>query len=385
MKHLLRGVLAAVAVTSALCAPVSAATVTVRVEGDTTTLVPLTSVTTQPGQIVKDGNQAHSCDAEHAIGALELATGGDWNGTWFNGLGYSVDTVKGETHNGANNDFFSFWIDGKSASQGVCDQTLADGDQLLFYPDCFGAGCQSPSPLDLTVPATAQKGAPFNVHAVTLDGSGGSSPAAGVTVTAGGASATTDSAGDAALTVATTGSLEVRATKPGTVRSTGDRVCVHDGNDGTCGTTSPSGSTSSSSPAQTQTANTTLRDTTAPHASITTISEGHVFAHGRGPRTLHGTVAGEPAGLHIVKLRLTRNDGGRCSYFSGRFERFRPARCGASNGKWFGIGTAADWSYLLPSALPRGRYVLDVNAVDKAFNRDDARRRGGNRIVFVVR
>src|SRR3954453_1098932 len=220
MTHLLRGVLAAVLATSALCAPASAATVTVRVEGDTTTLVPLTSVTTQPGQVVKDGNPAHSCDAEHAIGALERATGGDWNGTWFNGLGYSVDTVKGESHNGANNDFFSFWIDGKSASQGVCDQTLADGDELLFYPDCFGAGCQSPSPLDLTVPATAQKGAPFNVHAVTLDGSGGSSPAAGVTVTAGGASATTDSGGDAALTVATTGSIEVRATKQGTVRST---------------------------------------------------------------------------------------------------------------------------------------------------------------------
>jgi hypothetical protein len=29
--------------------------------------------------------------------------------------------------------------------------------------------------------------------------------------------------------------------------------------------------------------------------------------------------------------------------------------------------------------------VLDVNAVDKAYNRDDARRRGANRIVFHVR
>jgi hypothetical protein len=28
--------------------------------------------------------------------------------------------------------------------------------------------------------------------------------------------------------------------------------------------------------------------------------------------------------------------------------------------------------------------VLDVNAIDKSFNRDDARRRGSNRIVFFV-
>jgi hypothetical protein len=87
----------------------------------------------------------------------------------------------------------------------------------------------------------------------------------------------------------------------------------------------------------------------------------------------------------MVKLRLTRNDHGRCAYFSGRKERFVPSRCGAAHGLWFGIGDRADWSYLLPSPLPRGRYVLDVNAIDKAYNRDDRRRRGGNRVVFEVR
>ena len=389
MKHVLRGLVAALLATTALVAPASAATVTVRVEGDTTTLVPLTTVTTGPGQIVKDGNQAHSCNAENAIGALELATGGDWNGTWFNGLGYSVDTVRGETHNGANNDFYAFWIDGKTAQSGVCDQTLADGDQLLFYPDCFGAGCQSPSPLDTTAPATAQKGAPFNVHVVTLDGNGGSSPASGATVTAGDATATTDANGDAALTVGTTGPIEIRATKPGTVRSTGDRVCVHDGNDGTCGTTAPqpNGGAASTQPApvQTQSTNVSLRDTTPPHSAITDLPEGHVFAHGRGPRTLHGIVTGEPAGLFAVKLRLTRNVHGHCAFYAGKREQWIPSRCGATHGKWFVIGNQASWSYLLPASLTTGRYVLDVNAIDKAYNRDDARRRGGNRVVFVVR
>jgi len=379
MNKLVGGVATALLASAVLAAPAGAATVTVRVEGTSTTLVLLTRVTTAPGQIVKDGNPAHACNAEHAIGALELATGGDWSGPWFNGLGYSVETVRGETHNAGTNEFYAFWIDGKAAQQGVCDQTLADGDELLFYPDCFGGGCTSPSPLDLTAPATAQRGAPFDVRVVTLDGNGGSAPAQGATVTAGGATATTGADGVAALSVPTTGTFEVRATKAGAVRATGDQVCVHDGDDGTCGTTRPETPASEPAPAA------PAPDRTSPVAKITAIPEAHVFAHGKGPRVLRGTVGGEPGGLLMVKLRLTRNDGGRCSSFSGKLERFRPARCGATHGRWFAIGSSADWSYLLPTRPPRGRYVLDVNAIDKAYNRDDARRRGGNRVVFVVR
>ena len=42
-------------------------------------------------------------------------------------------------------------------------------------------------------------------------------------------------------------------------------------------------------------------------------------------------------------------------------------RCGRG---WFlRIGDRADWSYLLPARLGRGRYVLEVKATDGAFNR----------------
>jgi hypothetical protein len=91
------------------------------------------------------------------------------------------------------------------------------------------------------------------------------------------------------------------------------------------------------------------------------------------------------SGLHAVKLRLTRTDGETCSTWSRSKERFVPRRCGAANGYWFVIGTQPDWEYQLAERLPRGRYVLDVNAIDKAFNRDDQRRRGENRAVFTVR
>ena len=42
-------------------------------------------------------------------------------------------------------------------------------------------------------------------------------------------------------------------------------------------------------------------------------------------------------------------------------------RCG--RGSFLRIGDRADWSYLLPKRLGRGRYVLEVKAIDGAFNR----------------
>ena len=122
-----------------------------------------------------------------------------------------------------------------------------------------------------------------------------------------------------------------------------------------------------------------------------------MFGHGKGPRVLRGragepaaalravTLVPDPSGLSSVRLRLTRTDRGRCSSYSGRLERFARSRCGASHGRYFAIGSEAAWSYLLPHRLPRGRYVLDALAADKAGNADETRRRGENRVVFRVR
>jgi hypothetical protein len=86
----------------------------------------------------------------------------------------------------------------------------------------------------------------------------------------------------------------------------------------------------------------------------------------------------------MVKLRLTRRVGPRCSTWSPSRERFVPRECGASNGFWFKIGDDREWSYLLPAALRRGRYVLDADAIDRNGNRLRERRRGENRVVFRV-
>ena len=117
---------------------------------------------------------------------------------------------------------------------------------------------------------------------------------------------------------------------------------------------------------------------------IGSIAEQQRFARGRGPRALRGAVVA-PAGLRDVRLRLTRTARGRCETFDGRRERFvRMSRCGAARGRWFSIGDRADWSYLLPSRLSRGRYVLDIEVTDASGGRDRTLQRGRNRVVFHV-
>ena len=48
------------------------------------------------------------------------------------------------------------------------------------------------------------------------------------------------------------------------------------------------------------------------------------------------------------------------------------------------MGDDARFSYLLPAALPAGRYVLDVIVIDRAGNRTTTYQRTRNRVVFYV-
>jgi hypothetical protein len=60
------------------------------------------------------------------------------------------------------------------------------------------------------------------------------------------------------------------------------------------------------------------------------------------------------------------------------------SRCGAKRGKWFSAGDREQWSYLLPARLGPGRYVLDLQASDKAGNVDTLLQRTRTRVVFTV-
>jgi hypothetical protein len=381
-------VLAALA--SLACAPALAAgpaDVTVRVEGSSDTLLARSAVHTTTTPVVKDGNPAHSCTGTSVAGALEVGTAGNWSGTWSDGLGYSVEVILGESHTFSSDHYWGEFVNGVPGN-GACADELSAGDEVLFAPEPTDFSATPDNPMYLRAPATAQRGTPFNVtvteKVTTFDSS---PPFASHTVTqpvqgAAVGAATTDANGVAAITLdATTG---LRATRPGNIRTATETVCVHDGDDGTCGTSKPDVPVAPcihngddglcGTP-----------DHKATYGFIKSIREHQRFAKGKGPRELKGTSDPDPSGLKDVQLRLTKRVGTRCFTFSGTKLRFvAMKRCGARRGTWFSIGSKADWSYLLPNALGRGRYVLDLKTIDGAGNADAQLARTRNRVVFFV-
>ena len=67
--------------------------------------------------------------------------------------------------------------------------------------------------------------------------------------------------------------------------------------------------------------------------------------------------------LHQVRISLRRRYRGRCFDFSGSRESFvRTKKCGSAT--FFSVGGSESFSYLLPTRLPKGRYVFDIEGVD---------------------
>jgi hypothetical protein len=367
MKILSRGLLAAACATAVLAQPAHADRATVRIEGEGVSVARTVDVPTT-GTFGPD-----SCPYDSAGGAIEIATGGNWDRSQF------ASTILGETHNYSNLDFWQFWINRRASDVGICDpsQPLNEGDEVLMIvqrdDEPFPNSDPTIAPLFITsAPGSVERGAEAALtvteHVFSYTAGTTPRPAAGVTVSSGDATATTDANGRAVLRFASAGPREVRAT--GAQRARSNAVTIAVAEPGQAATGPPSLGA--------------IADRVRPFAAITSIREGRVFSRRSAPRVLRGQVR-ETGGVLMVKLRLTRNDRGRCSAWSARRERFVRRRCGASRGWWFKVSERTDWEYQLAERLPRGRYVLDVNAIDQAYNRDDARRRGTNRVVFQVR
>jgi hypothetical protein len=370
------------------------AAVTVRVLGPAPnyeTLTALTVVKTTSTPVTRYGG---SCSGTSAAGALELGTKGDWEGTWnseFND--YEVVSVDGHAYPfGAGLPYWSFWLNNKEATTGICEAELEPGEQVLFFPSCYGEEgkrpeCE-PDVLGIEAPTTAEVGKPVTVTVERYNAKGERSPATGATVSGGGTSAEANFEGHATLTFSGDGSDALRATGAGGERAPavpGEAVvCVHEGNDGTCGTPGTTNILPFQTPAS-SVGSTKGAPYTGPYAlvaALTGISDGHVYPRGDGPRVLSGTVSTH-ASVTSIALRLRRTYRGRCWAYNGSSERLQRVRC--SKGSFFQISSGGDsFSYLLPARLPAGRYVLDVKATDSAGNRT-ALDRGSSRIVFYVR
>lgn len=368
MTKISPGAIAALVASALLAAPAVAAPgdVAVRVEGSSQTLLPRTVVRTTDAPVGKPGQP--TCAGTSALGALDRATNGNWDGPYDPGFAsYNVQTLMGETHVDATSSYWAFWVNYTYASAGVCGQQTQQGDDLLFVPECYAAGCTPARPLRITgLPARVAPGTPVTVKVVQYSPpvypatQTTSAPAPGATVSGGGASAATGSGGTAVLTFPQPGAFLVKARKPGSVVSAGERVtvaakpvvappCHTSGTDGLCGT----------------------KDSEAPVASIAGLENGKVFKRRRAPRKIEGSVTADPSGLLSVRLSILRKRGHRCWAFNGATERFKRHRCRGSRS--FRIGDRAEWSYLLPKRLGKGRYKIRAVAIDKAGNDSSAR------------
>jgi hypothetical protein len=357
MKKISPGALAALVAGALMAAPAAAAPgdVAVRVEGGSQTLLPRTVVRTTAAPVGKPGQP--TCSGTSALGALDRATNGNWAGPYDPGFAsYNVKALMGETHDDATSSYWAFWINYTYASAGVCGQQTQQGDDLLFVPECYAAGCIPASPLRITgLPAQVAPDTPVTVKVVQYSPpvypatQTTSAPAAGATLSTGGEGTTTGADGTAQLMFSGSGAKTVQATKPGHVRSAAESTCVTKGSDGSCGTP----------------------DTEAPVASFARLENGKVFKRKRAPRKIEGSVTDDPSGLLSVRLSIVRKRGHRCWAFSGTSERFKRHRCRGSRS--FRIGDRAEWSYLLPKRLGKGRYKIRAVVVDKAGNDSSTR------------
>jgi hypothetical protein len=387
MKHKILGLLVG-GLTLFAASPALAADVSVEIEGQTVVQAPATATT--PAHVTKAGGV--DCAGATIAGALEAATGGDWAGGQ-----YTIDTIKGESHPFGPGGSWSFYLNGNFVNEAACTAAVKDGDELVFFWSGAYASAGYGEPVLLDGPATVVPGQAFPVavrETSTYFGPTGFdpgvttiTPSSGAIVSGGAADATTGADGKATVTVAGGGpfTLVARKGNRAPARITG---CATNGSDGFCGT--KAGQVAPPSAPATCVTNGRdgfcgTADKTVANAALTGIAEGEKYKKGSGPRQLAGKVADDASGLADVRLRLTRTDRGTCSTYDGRTERFKPIKkCGAARGTWFSVGAKQDFTYLLPSRLGRGRYVLDVLVVDKAGNKTTALARGTSRVVFIV-
>ncbi len=373
------GVLASSAAVAA--AAFAGPTVTVRVEGEHSTLLPATTVT------LGAPDPLNKCPANSVAAAINLATGGNWDHKSF------TETILGETHSFAHSDTWAEWVNYKWGG-GICNDILHEGDEVLMVADLEPPPTFAATVLPLVVseaPSVAQAGSPFSVKVSIAHlpagevppGSGTLEPAEGVTVSVGTVHVTTGAGGVASITPAGAGSETLQATKAGDAPSRTLAICVHNGNDGNCGTTAPSGTQPTATPiatkAPTPSAPYRGRFALVPHLSG--IGDGAVYRRGHAPRLIAGSIASHSA-VRSVTLTLRRTYRRHCWAYDGVRQRLVRGACGRDVP--LVVGHSDTFSYLLPFALPPGRYVLDVSASDAAGN-VVALARGTSRTVFVVR
>jgi hypothetical protein len=282
-----------------------------------------------------------------------------WAGSWSSSFSdFSIDRIGPDAVPPSFDPYWGYFLNNVAAQVGGCQQQVGQGDDVLFAFASFGEKL-----LLLSAPARAASGEPFQVTVQENDGNGdASAPANGADV----GGATTDGSGHATLSFADAGNHTLMANRTNSIRSNAATVCVYVPGSGDCGTDKATPET----PTQ-PTTTPAAKDTTPPVVHISSVRAGKTYSS--GPRLLSGQVD-ETGGIAQVFLRLRSTTGGgltsasKCRWFSGARGVFTHRTVACSKARFFRIGTNARWSYLLPSRLVKGSYVLDVKVLDRAYN-----------------
>ncbi len=223
-RRCLIGTVVPVAITAACAGPALAATtqVGVRVEGTSHTLLSQRTVTApSTGSITKGSTPSGVCPATSAAGALSAATHGNWDGTYSSGLGIEVTDILGTRALYAQGSYWEFFVNDRSATEGVCDTALKAGEQLLFAQ--VPAKGKAELPIVVSAPTTVTAGKPFDVKTFVYTGKGNATkPVTAARFARGGASVKatrTSTRGTWRLSEATPGTETLVVSAPGDIRS----------------------------------------------------------------------------------------------------------------------------------------------------------------------
>jgi hypothetical protein len=105
--------------------------VTVQIKSLTKTLLKPTTEHGEKAAITKWGTPKGKCPGDTAAGALDAATHGKWTGKYYASVGgIFVSSIDGVKPSGS--DYWSIYVNGKSASNGICAIKLKAGEKLLF-------------------------------------------------------------------------------------------------------------------------------------------------------------------------------------------------------------------------------------------------------------
>ena len=313
--------------------------------GSNETLLPATEVTTTTAPVVKDGNPADACTRHQRGGrAASWPSTGNWEGELVQrpSATRSKRSRRDATRlkpSAAGELLLVLLAEQQVVGSASARSNSSTGDSSAVRSPNASVrpehARRRPTRSTSTAPAVAEAGVRDGHRHVLCQRDGRADACGGSHGHGRGASATTDPSGQADARRRPAPEMCVlQVNAPGSVR-TETTVCVHNGNDGTCGTTGPSSRDGFRAPVAarrpTQARTRSLRKSRASSNSTSTRASD-------APRVLSGTVIAHSA-VASVSLELRRAYKGRCYAYDGVIQPLR--RSALWQGSFFKVSTNA--------------------------------------------